>query len=506
MERIYRIFFFPMYICAIPLFILYFVSIQELPHVLSIGKVVFLFIAFASFYFFLLGYIIFQYCYTCIKEDIVCIFILSFVGYFLFMNGPFLMPPSDPLFHLNYMWQGTYNLKYLFIAKQKLNSIFFYLLFWIRNPDSFFSAFELVQMYHLCIVYYLICSAYFASRVINLPPFWSVLSVLIMLLFFGTNRFSYVSYYSLTPSAINMGLYWLFSALLFSSLWRVKEFVWRDLKIMINITILIVLLTPIVYNSHAQESGFLFFTLLFTFYILLYKVRNFELSLSMQLLVSIIFLSTTAVLFFPYLKIFHSIVNVYRLIQASGFLNNYGTHWLLLDWKVPRIWDTLGIFGVFPWMLVIFYPLSHFLLQKRHFLYRNLKLSLCLSLVPIWMLLVPFNLFVWASSITNIAHVLWRATYSSQFWISISFFLYFLSKTIVPRLCRSISYKQLEYLILILSFCFFYLISEIRSSPFWGKKDFIILETYNYYKDITRLISTRLPYSRNRMYWSDPIT
>ena len=150
------------------------------------------------------------------KKQALFIFIIFFcLGYF---TGPFLEPPADPIDHLNKSYAfinktnneisnkngglWTYSMNHLFLTTSKK----------YENPDT-----TLMRIDILNGLYYglLMVVLFILAKASDLPDNWAFLSCIIAFLFFGTNRFSYFSYYSIAPSALSMLIYWLWISVFF---------------------------------------------------------------------------------------------------------------------------------------------------------------------------------------------------------------------------------------------------------------------------------------------------
>lgn len=485
------------------LFVWGLIYLVELPDHYFIKEVYFLASCFGVFLVSIFNYSLQSY-RAKISSELLYLAILLILLIPIMVNGPFTMPPSDPLYHLNVMWRHAISSDRLVLLERKWNYILFFLLVKLKPPSSFHNALALINIYHYGIGIYLAISAYVSARLFSLKPLWSILAVILMFWFFGTNRFSYYSYYSVAPSAINMGLYWVLSALLFNKIRSIRTIQWAKISGVLYTTILIFLITPLMYRNHAQEAGFMLFTLFLAYSILLYKIIVLLKSKLWQKIIIPLAVFWLVILIFPQYKFYYLAQTAIELEDFYRVVRHGGTAWIWF-FQEKRVWDTLGFFGMVPLVVggVIILSGQFNIVSKARL--QKLQYLLAGGILPFWILFIPFNLMLWSVSITA-AEVLWRASYTSQAWILWSFLLY-----LFVDWCKQFFYhrhlplvRQIELPIFISALIIFYLISGIRSAPFYGKRDFLAIPTKKFYNDLANRLGAAFSYDREQLFLSDP--
>lgn len=372
-----------------------------------------------------------------LKKEFIAISVMLVFCSPLFFLGPFFQPPSDPIFHAGLMWDyldaNTFDSENRAIITK---SIFAFIHF-CSNQNSWSSRFNSILTIHIICQLFLIVSCYVSSRLYGLNLKWALFSCFIFILFFGTNQFSYLSYYSLAPTSINLSLVWLISALLLNKIFhhRVANF---DYSEIFYFLLLGLLLTPILYYNHKQEAGFLLFVFLLSFLLIFFKA--FPKSFSGYR--NLIFLFLAIVLFFPFglfIK-FQIPIPFFSLAGLNSLQENISTSsilWIFGKFNGPRVLDTLGLLGFAPlFVFAILLLKRNFLRQILHGKKNNFLLAVIPGLLPFWIILIPLNLMIWMKGISMSSEVFWRFCYLTQFWVSISFFLYRIESKMTPKLLR----------------------------------------------------------------------
>lgn len=361
-----------------------------------------------------------------IKNEFLCIFLLIIICIPIIMRGPFFQPPSDPLFHAEVMWDFLE--KNTFDQENKaliLKSIFatFYLIY---NPDTWSSRINLLLYFHFFSITILITSLYVSARLYGLNLKWAIFSVLVFVLFFGTNLFSYISYYSLAPSSINMSFIWVISALLFKSIFKGMIFLRSHIYKIIYIYIIGALVTPILYYNHKQEAAFLFFNFYLAGIIIIFNIikkkRITNKNLLILIILSILFVPSS---FLSEHNITIKIFNKQMFEYFSSHISDYGTPWYFGKLNGPRVLDTLGLLGFLPLVAI----LLNFIYSKSYFIIHNktknsFYLAMIPGLLPFWIILIPLNLIIWMKGLNMTLEIFWRFCYMTQFWISIGYIFY----------------------------------------------------------------------------------
>ncbi|MCP5503330.1 MAG: hypothetical protein H7A25_25755 [Leptospiraceae bacterium] len=375
------------------------------------------------------------------KEGLYSFFLVISFVFLIGLLGPFFIPPADTIYHLNVLWD------FLFFKTTKdypnrefIGKIIFESISFFAQPVKWNERLNIVYAFHLIVFSNLVLSAYISSRLCFLNVKWSVVSAVLMILFFGTSQFSYISYYTLAPTSINISIYWLLCSMLISLIINKCE---KDQIIQIGMyTLYGLLFTPILYFHHKQEIGFLFYLYLLVSIILSFKlITHFEwFFFRKYIYLPLIFV----ILFFPHLTPLKKIFSIFDLSLKEELFNHVmiiKNLFIIGKLNGPRIYDTLSFYGFIPLIVVSIY----FLLPKQYKFNNKKKeetffIAMLPGLMPFWILLVPFNVLIWAKSITA-AEVFWRATYTTQFWISIAYLLQILEPKVtlfIQRRCKQL--------------------------------------------------------------------
>ena len=356
--------------------------------------------------------------------------LLLFLLVFPFMTmGPFLSPPSDPVFHANLLWDSLDQNIFAQPNREFIAKTIFSLFFFISPNHSYISNFLLIFIFHCFNILLFSFSTYLASRVCGINSKWSILSVFLMILFFGTNRFSYFSYYSLAPSMINFSFIWILEALFVKVIIR-KTIDLNSVRELLYLILISILILPILLYNHYQEIIFFLFFLSLYFFILLHRLASRIRKLS----ILFSFLSFL-VLFFPFAILMEKKIEIpysrMSWIEIQLYLKNvsstYNTPWLFFEWNNSRIWDTLGLLGLFPNFIILIKVLFN-LVQEKSSRMNHIYMYVLLGSLPFWVYLVPFNMMIWLNAQVYYGEYFWRMAYATQFWIILSHFFYQLEK------------------------------------------------------------------------------
>ena len=164
--------------------------------------------------------------------------------------GPYLEVPSDPIEHL----KRTYSFcdKYSYEIPSRNYGLIHYSMssIFLCNKILFDSNIVILKINILHGIYFafLGSSLFLISLNAGLKIKWCFLCLMVMFLFFGTNKFSYFSYYTLAPSCTSIIIYWL---------WISNFYFKSGIKIFIFGTILFFLSLPILWVNHIQEAAFI---------------------------------------------------------------------------------------------------------------------------------------------------------------------------------------------------------------------------------------------------------
>ncbi len=377
------------------------------------------------------------------RRDILYFFITYFLCIPFILQGPFYLSPADTIFHGNLLWDSLYMDSFKDLPNREfISKIIFSFLFESSNTTVWFSRLNIIFYFHILTSSFLVSSVYFSSRILGLKIKWSIVSVLTMILFFGTNRFSYFTYYSVAPSSINMGIYWLLSSLLINLVFYDKLIKLEKIAKLVYLYFIGFLIAPILYYHHKQEVGFLIYSYLLVSIILSIKLLTQFKYYSFRNYIWLPFLFI--VLFFPTLT---PLKKIFPLLNLT-FDENFIPHILLIKNIIiigklngPRIFDTLSFYGFLPIIAVI-----TFLILPQYYKFNtsektnNFFIAMLPGLMPFWILLIPLNVLIWAKTISA-SEVFWRLTYTTQFWISIAYLL----QIIEPKVILFIRRKMINF-------------------------------------------------------------
>lgn len=368
------------------------------------------------------------------KDGIVLILVVSVLLPFIW-RGPFFQPPSDPIFHAQVMWDFIGANHFDHENRSVIGKSIFAALHLLYQPETWGEKLNILWTFHLITSILLILSAYFSGRLFGLNAKWAGFSTLFFAISFGTSYFSYLNYYSLAPTSINLSFYWLLSGLLFRTILIDK----KNNKLFFFETLyyfgLIIFIAPILFYNHKQEVGFLFFILELGAMVFLVRLpnRNFFNLKNKFILISLF-------LFFPFTWISNfipqlGIVNSKQLGIFQNHITSYSTIWYFGRINGPRVFETLAVYGYIPVLFLFTYLVYIFFLAKKKFhLNSFFVLALIPGLIPFWIILMPTNLLIWLKGIDQSTDVFWRFCYTGQYWITISFILHQLEHPITKKI------------------------------------------------------------------------
>jgi hypothetical protein len=328
--------------------------------------------------------------------------------------GPYFEPRSDPIYHANVLFDSLDKNVYKdSVNRAYINRAFFYLFHKIFNFNNHIEKnWIILYVFHLFSTTLLSTSCYASSRILGLDKKWSLFSVLLMILFYGTNRFSFFSYYSLAPTILNNAIYWVVSAYLLKYLFKKN----LNIRYIVQYIFIAISLIPMLYLNHKQEAAFLLLIIELSIIVVIWRVF-----ILFRILLLII-------LFIPYLYIVKlyvipdSIIN--QIIQHSDYYRDILGIWMISKWNAPRLLDSFGLIGGIG-IISSFIILVISIFNKKYF---NLTFIIP-GLYPLWIMFIPLNFFLWIY-IINTQELFWRIAYFHQYWISISFVLFSIEQKI----------------------------------------------------------------------------
>lgn len=440
-----------------------------------------------------------------IKQSLLIFLIFFCIGYFL---GPYLEPPGDPLHHLKRAYEACDKRSNQIEYPRKNEGLWHYsmssnLLCSVKESTSPEVILRRIDILHGVYWGILTVGLFILSKSVGLPAHWAFLSCLIAFLFFGTNRFSYFSYYSLAPSFISLLIYWLWTAAyFFKKNW--KDILYGLLLAMISLPILIV--------NHMQEAVFM------AFIASIWLFCNLHERIWRWLTHSQIWLKTG---YFLILFVFLFVLPQFEFFQkflAQGFEKNLWNHnqQVVFYWQgfhvMGKIWsyrvnDTLGIMSTITVLLCVafFWPRIIRINGKK-----KIRI-LILGILPFIGYCIPFFNFCWLSNVMIPEY--YRLCYCAMFWITIAYFLYGLEgrffiywkkvKSIVFNrfvgTTKRLSFRAKYFMICLVIII---MISSIRSGPVYGKLDFILLETRPWWNEWRPMIE-ELMKNKGKPLYSD---
>ena len=338
-----------------------------------------------------------------------------------FWRGPFLQPPSDPVYHASSLWNNSQKIEQPNSAV--INKAVFRFFSLLCKPIDFEQRLRLIHFFVFFQGFVMGLSIYFSSKMYGINSKYSLFCFLMFILFFGTNRFSYFSYYVLSPSFVNLSLFFIFSSLYYRSIMEFRYYKsFKKTRNLLLYSLIGICYVPVVYYNHKQEAAFFVFLYLFSFFLICLKLflksRNFYIRAVTVITLSIFFLPT---------KMYHIVLtslsiplkdwNIYVELQRNNLF--FWGYSVFPRWDLPRFHDTMGLVGYLPLItttiLLIFFRNRNFL--KYHLIYP--------WGIVFWVLATPLPFYVWSVALTSPVEF-WRIAYISQYWVPIAFFLQFI--------------------------------------------------------------------------------
>ncbi len=376
--------------------------------------------------------------YAYLKEIFLIWFIFLTIGA---LSGPFLEPPADPLHHLEQIQDH---------CEKKINeipqvnrglwhySIASALICQNQNNNSDARSYiRRIEVAHSVIFTFLLSCIFVMAREVGLKTRWAFFSCLIALLFFGTNRFSYFSYYSFAPSAFSISIYWL---------WATSFFMKMSLRSFLPGFLSILIVLPILITNHLQEAVFIIFLSIIwaSLNILIYVRRNPDFRLinyennnrilAFFLYPKYLFIWIMVLLFFvlPQFDLFIELTdnlnlkNFYREIPVAT-ISQWQKNSDLVIWInefhlfgkfwTNRINDTLGFIGLAMVILSFLFIIPGFIKENKEIIIK----IIIIGLLPFIYYLNPLFHYLWASNVNSAEY--YRLCYSSMFWLFFPFIL-----------------------------------------------------------------------------------
>ena len=441
-----------------------------------------------------------------IKQALLIFLLFFSLGYFL---GPYLEPPADPIDHLN----RTYSFceKNAKQIPKKNGGFWHYSMssnFLCSSNQSIRPEAVLTRIDVLHGVYWglLMVGLFILSKSARLPDRWAFMSIIIAFLFFGTNRFSYFSYYSFSPSFTSLLIYWVWTALFFFK---------RSLKSILVGLAMAFISIPILYVNHVQEVAFMIF--IASIWLILnvndriwHWLRHFRVWMKPIYIICLFLLLFTV----AQVEYFQNLIS--QLFFRNAWQDNQA---VVIFWKgfhvMGKMWsyrvnDTLGMMGIIPVLLCIV-----FVWRRLIRINREMKIRiLILGILPFVICFIPIFHFIWVSNAS--ISVYYRLCYCSIFWITIAYFLYGLEgrfliywkkvrSTGFSRFFKSMERLSFKAKYFTVCLVIMIMISGVRSGPVYGKLDFILLETRPWWNEWRPMIEDLMK-QKGKPIYSDALT
>lgn len=373
------------------------------------------------------------------------VFLVATVFIAGYVIGPFLEPPADPLEHLRRVHEefcggeaGDIQRQNRGMWQYSMMSVFLCNNEYIGQPDKILKEIDSTNGLFWAL---LAGTLYSLALRCGLTGRWAFLSILICFLFFGTNRFSYIRYYSFAPSFSSMLVYWLWTAAFF---FKKKN---RDIIKGLTVALLSI---PILWVNHGQEAVFLGFIVLV--WLLLNVMftwgksplfptalkettqeRGVGLCFSVNAILLISLFVTGWVL--PQLDFFLGWLTQFFIRDVGQNYQTVAVNWhgLYLGGKVAelRVMDTLGMIGLL--IMMISFPYFWFGFRNGG-LERKVRIFV-LAVLPFIGYFVPLFHFIWASNVRVFEY--YRLCYASMFWIVFADFFYSIEQRYLSRYSNS---------------------------------------------------------------------
>jgi hypothetical protein len=444
-----------------------------------------------------------------LKEVVLLFLLIFFLSLFL---GAYLEPPSDPLEHLRRIysycdattidiprhnkgfWQ--YNMSGVFLCNDVLT----------HSPSLRLMTINVVSA---TVQGLLFVGLFMLAKSSGLPAMWAFFAALTGYLFFGTDRFSYFSYYALAAGAFSMLLYWLWGAYFFFNKER-KSLLWG--------LVFLMLVLPILLVNHQQEAAFLGFVTVFWLFWHGHQwawKRLSDLSWARTLyLIGLVFL-LLVVPQYPGLMdpdvmdpdiVGSTVAELSHNWKTNQYLlKDFIPYYPLGDFQGHRVASTLGVLGYLPLILLPFLLLPNVVPLP---LYARMGIAI-LGLLPLIIFAIPLLSFIWISSIkaSEAYYIFWRITYTAFYWLPLAAFLYGLGDKLIhakwiARLRIGISSAQ--YIWLFVCILGIFLVGSLARPPVYGKLNFMQIDSQSWWPDWRPMIEKVL--EQERPIYSDPLT
>lgn len=392
--------------------------------------------------------------------------LLIFIVFFTlgFSTKAYLEPISDQLDHLHRTYEKCDNIDYYGTRfnegfwQYNMNGV---LLCQTRNIHySTVDVLEYIDTLHALYIGIGSVILYLIGRTSGLPPKWSLLALCLAIFFMGTNKFSYFRYYSYAPSFTSIFIYWI---------WICFFFFKKSPSNIITGTVFAFLSIIILSVNHLQEAVFLSYILII-WIILNITEKIVCLQKHKYLLFFWGFILFLLFYLLPQYKVFQNILSLFFMTDLWDENKNVVYYWN--DFYIfGRIWEqkfrvieTTGIMGFIP---LILSPFIIYWYQKNIITSNRLRILL-LGILPFLILCTPLFHYIWVSNVYIGAY--YRIIYSSLYWYTIALFFYLIEISISK-------YDFKIYSKILYAFCLLcvYCLGMIRTHPFYGKIDFLLL-------------------------------
>jgi hypothetical protein len=445
-----------------------------------------------------------------IKESTVIFLIFICIGW---LTKPYLEPPGDPVEHLGISY-STCNKSSAQIPRSN-GGLWHYSMTGLflcgigdgqKQPPQV--QLNKIRAIHSGMVGLLAAGVFAVGKAAGMPPFWSLFSVVLAFLFFGTNRFSFFSYYSFADSSTSLFVYWLWTAVFFFR--KNRDGIFEGMGI-----ISVVILYPVLYVNHIQEALFLAFMAL----VWLVITASEAVLANQNRRLNWFFFGTLLLVFFvlPQFQSFQSVLAKYfiindweknqALVVTAGPLHFMGKIWSY------RINDTLGLMGFLAVPAAI---LILVLARNEPNRYHRYRVAI-VGILPFLVYCLPLLNFIWLSNckwLPTHTRYYYRMCYSSMFWVSIAYLFFMIEQRLqhLPVMTEKSGYRFgtfkrvliKHYGVLVLTG--FICLGAVRSAPVYGKLDFLTVNTNPWWPQWRPMIEAIHQQPLSKMIYTDAMT
>lgn len=360
----------------------------------------------------------------CGRSHLKMIFVVALFAFLAGLYlGSYLEPPADPLEHLRRVHEEVFDRKVNQISRSN-RGLWHYSMSGVILQPSRRPVNARLMLLKIRLVHGMFWALSAATLLIlgfkaGLPGRWSLLSVVICFLFFGTNRFSYFKYYSLAPSCTSTVIYWFWAACFFFK---------RCGSEGVKGTIVACLLIPVIWVNHRQEAVFLIFLVFLWWGVDFFTHVKVEKTVGRRCkwVAPWDFSSgkTTGVVVLLFVLFILPQWEGFRGWLAQYFIRGLHLHYYHKTWitwhgfylggrldSATRVLDTLGTTGILIGLLAV----PYFLVGRTEGRCLDKIRIYLLAILPFIVYLVPLFHYLWSSNVLYAEY--YRLCYASMFWL-----------------------------------------------------------------------------------------